>query len=415
MPAPTKIYFGQIASKQWQDWVQVINVSNEDSQMMAVARNEKGQTVWSGDKSLRPFQAWVIPIDPVSVNQELSLVVSSNKPLIGERHCHLGTEVLAFPGAAPEQRSVGRRLFFPELSGPCRDWFRIFNISEQTALVNMISRDLEGAIVKQFGSQIGSLGFIHFSDEMTGNVYGSLEVISTQTIVSERHLHYAEVIKGVAVGQLGQVLDPPTPTTIYFPQIAAGAWLDWVKIVNVSQEQAKLTALARNDAGQAVWSSENTLRPFQTWIVPVDPIAKQKDVSLTISSNKQVSGERHCHLETMILAFPGACPEMKTAGRRLFFPEIVAGSYDFFRFLNITDQTAMVNGVIRDTEGIIKLQFSFQIPPFGYTTATDQNLVDLQGTLEILSTQIIVGERHLRYGPQSYKGVTIGQFGQVLD
>lgn len=415
MPAPTKIYFGQIASKQWQDWVQVINVSNEDSQMMAVARNEKGQTIWSGEKSLRPFQAWVVPVEPVSVNQELSLVVSSNKPLVGERHCHLGTEVLAFPGAAPELRSVGRRLFFPELSGPCRDWFRIFNVSEQTALVNVIARDLEGAIIHQFPRQITPLGFASFADSMVGNIYGSLEVISTQPIVSERHLHYAEVIKGVAVGQLGQVLDAPTPTTIYFPQIAAGVWRDWVKIVNVSQEEAKLTALARNDAGQAVWSSENTLRPFQTWIAPVDPITNQKDVSLTISSNKQVSGERHCHLETMILAFPGACPEMKTAGRRLFFPEIAAGSYDFFRFLNITDQTAMVNSIIRDTDGIIKMQFSFQIQPFGFATARDEDLVDLQGTLEILSTQTLVGERHLVYGPRSYKGVTVGQLGQVLD
>jgi hypothetical protein len=415
MPAPTKIYFGQIASQQWQDWVQVINVSNEDSQMMAVARDEKGQTVWSGEKSLRPFQAWVVPIDSASPNQELSLVVSSNKPLIGERHCHLGTQVLAFPGAAPELRSVGRRLFFPELSGPCQDWFRIFNISEQTALVNVISRDLEGVIVKQFGTQIASLGFIHFSDEMTGNVYGSLEVISTQPVVSERHLHYGEVIKGVAVGQLGQVLDAPTPTTLYFPQIAAGVWLDWVKIVNVSQEDAKLTALASDEAGKAVWSSENTLRPFQTWVVPVDPITNQKDVSLTVSSNKPISGERHCHLDTMILAFPGACSEMKTAGRRLFFPEIAAGSYDFFRFLNITDQTAMVNPIIRDTDGVIKAQFSFQIQPYGYATAADENLVDLQGTLEILSTQALVGERHLVYAPSSYKGVTIGQFGQVLD
>jgi hypothetical protein len=54
--------------------------------MMAVARDEKGQTVWYGEKSLRPFQAWVVSIGTVSVNQELSLVVSSNKPLVGERH-----------------------------------------------------------------------------------------------------------------------------------------------------------------------------------------------------------------------------------------------------------------------------------------------------------------------------------------
>ncbi len=256
MPAPTKIYFGQVASQEWTDWVQVINVSPEESRVLAVARDINGQTVWSSEKALRSFQGWVIPVEPVSVKQELSLVVSSDKAIVGERHCHLGTEVLAFPGAAPELRSVGRRLFFPELVAGCADFFRVFNISEQDALVNVIVRDINGIITKQFGSQIKPLGFWSFMDDMTGNVNGTLEMLSTQTIVSERHLHYGSAIKGVAVGQLGQVLDPPTPNRIYFAQIAAGGWGDWVQVINVANENANVLATARDENGQTVWSAE---------------------------------------------------------------------------------------------------------------------------------------------------------------
>jgi len=116
-----------------------------------------------------------------------------------------------------------------------------------------------------------------------------------------------------------------------------------------------------------------------------------------------------------MLPFPGACPEMRTAGRRLFFPELVAGSYDFFRVLNITDQISLVNVIARNTEGIIVNQVSYQIPPFGYLTVPDEATKNVQGTLEMLSTQIVVGERHLHYGQQYHPGVAIGQLGQIID
>jgi len=415
MPAPTKIYYPQIASQDWIDWVQVINVSSENSNVLAVARDVNGQTVWSGEKALGPFQGWVIPVEPVSVKQELSLTVSSDKSIIGERHCHLKTEVLAFPGAAPELRNLGRRLFFPELVVGCADYFRIFNISDQNALINVIVRDINGIITKQFSGQIKPLGFWYFMDDMTGNTNGTLELLSTQPIAAERHLHYGEAIKGVAVGQLGQLLDPPTPNKIHYAQIAAGGWGDWVQVINVSNENAKVLAMARDENGQTIWSQEKALNPFQGWIVPVDPVAAEKDLSLTVTSDKAITGERHCHFETQVLPFPGACPEMKTAGRRLFFPELVAGCYDFFRFLNITDQVAMGSAILRDINGNVTQQHSFQIKPFGYVTVRDEDTVNLQGTLEILSTQVIVGERHLHYGELYHKGVAIGQLGQVLD
>jgi len=416
MPAPTKIYFGQIASGQWLDWVQVVNVSNEESNVIAIARNEKAETVWSGEKTLKPFQAWVIPVEPASVKQELSLVVSSNKSIVGERHCHLGTEVLAFPGAAPELKSAGRRLFYPEIVAGAGDFFRVLNISDQVALVNIIVRDINGKIVKQFGNQIPPLGFWSFTDNETGNVQGTLELVSTQVIVSERHLHYGEMIKGVAVGQLAQVMDVGTiPTKIYFAQIAAGTWGDWVQVINHSDETAKVTAVTRNEKGEATWSIEKSLEPFQGWIIPVDPVASQTDFSLFVSADKHIIGERHCWLEKQMLPFPGACPEMRTAGRRLFFPELVAGSYDFFRVLNITDQISLVNVIARNTEGIIVNQVSYQIPPFGYLTVPDEATKNVQGTLEMLSTQIVVAERHLHYGQQYHPGVAIGQLGQIID
>jgi hypothetical protein len=416
MPAPTKIYFAQIASGPWADWVQVVNVSNEQSHVMAIARNENGETVWSGEKSLRPFQAWVVPVEPASEKQELSLTVSSDKGIVGERHCHLGTEVLAFPGAAPELRNMGRRLFYPEIVAGCADFFRVFNVSDQPAMVNVIVRDINGKVTKQFGREIKPLCFWSFFDADVGNVQGTLELISTQPIVSERHLHYGEAIQGVAVGQLAQVMDvTPLPTKIYFAQIAAGTWGDWVQVINHSDETAKIVATARDEQGIAKWSNEKSLDPYQGWIVPVDPVANQVDFSLTVSADKHIVGERHCHLEKQVLPFPGASPETRTAGRRLFFPELVAGSYDFFRVLNITEHPALVNAIVRNTDGIIVRQTNAQIAPFGYWTLPDEATNNAQGTLEIFSTQIVVGERHLHYGQQYHPGVAIGQLGQVID
>ncbi|MEK7395944.1 MAG: hypothetical protein AAB116_03295, partial [Candidatus Poribacteria bacterium] len=259
MPAPTKIYFPQIAAAEWIDWVQVVNVGNDQSQVMAIARNEKGETVWSGEKTLKPFQTWVVPVEPVSKNQELSLTVSSNQGIVGERHCHLGTEVLAFPGACPEMRSVGRMLFYPEIAAGCADYFRVFNISDQPAMINVIARDSNGKIAKQFSNQIVPLGFWSFMDQDFGSISGTLELISTQVIVSERHLHYGEAIKGVAVGQLAQVMDVnPLPNKVHFGQIAPGAWADWVQVINHSPEQAKLVAVARSGLGEVRWSGEKT-------------------------------------------------------------------------------------------------------------------------------------------------------------
>lgn len=416
MPAPNKIYFGQVASGVWADWVQVINVTNENAKLLAVARDANGRTIWSGEKTLGPFQGWTIPIEPISAQQELSLIVSSDKGIVGERHCHLGTEVLAFPGAAPELGTAGRRLFFPELSDACTDWFRVLNIDNQRALINVIVRDTYGNIFKQFSGQIDPLCFWSFADELVGKVSGSMEMLSTQMIVAERHLHYGEVIKGVAVGQLGQVLDiSPFPTKLYFAQIAAGQWRDWVKIVNVSGEPARLISTAKDEEGNTVWSNERSVNPYQDWVVPVDPVAAQKDLSLTVSSNKHIVGERHCHLGTEVLPFPGAAPETRTAGRRLFFPELVAGSYDFFRILNITDQLAIVNAIVRDINGSVIKQLNGQIKPFGFWTIHDPDTVNVQGTMEIISTQIVVGERHLHYGGGAHAGSAVGQLGQVLD
>ena len=44
------------------------------------------------------------------------------------------------------------------------------------------------------------------TDKDFGQVTGTMEILSTQPVVAERHVYYANVSKG-AVGQLGQVLD----------------------------------------------------------------------------------------------------------------------------------------------------------------------------------------------------------------
>jgi len=204
MPASNRIYFPQIAAGVWADWVKVVNVNNEAANAEAVARNSMGQVVWSTTNALRPYQGWVIPVDPVSAQQDVSLVVTSNRPIVGERHCHLGTEVLAFPGASIEAKTTGTRLFYPEVVQGCSDNVRFFNITENYAFISVIVRDISGFTFRQFSGQINPMGFVIFLDQHIGNVQGTLEAFATQPCVGERHLHYGN---GVAVGQLAQILN----------------------------------------------------------------------------------------------------------------------------------------------------------------------------------------------------------------
>jgi len=209
MPLTNRLYFAQVAAGVWADWVQVINVSGETSKVSAIARDRNGIILWSNERMLGPYQGWVVPVEPASRQQDLSLVLISDKAIVGERHCHLGTEVLAFPGAAPEMGTVGRRLFFPELVAGCLDVFIVFNIVDQEGEINVIVRDVNGNVTGQFASRIKPMGVLVFTDNETGNVQGTVEIISTQPVVAERHLHYRGQYHpdGVAVGQLGQVLD----------------------------------------------------------------------------------------------------------------------------------------------------------------------------------------------------------------
>lgn len=203
MPLATRIYFPQIAAGVWADWVKIVNVGNNVGNVEAVARNYLGQVVWTARNTLRPYQAWIVPVDPASATQDVSLTVTSNSPIVGERHCHLGTEVLAFPGASFEAKTVGTRLFYPEVVQGCADNVRFFNVTEYYAFIKVIVRDVSGFTFRQFSAQINPMGFVIFTDQDIGNVQGTLEAFCTQPCAGERHLHYGN---GVAVGQLAQVL-----------------------------------------------------------------------------------------------------------------------------------------------------------------------------------------------------------------
>jgi hypothetical protein len=113
---------------------------------------------------------------------------------------------MAFPGASFEGGTIGRRLFFPELYSGGYDWFRIVNVSEFEALINVIARDINGRIIRQLAGRARPYGFWILSDENLGQVDGTLERQSTQPIFGERQLDYRTASKG-SVGQLGQVID----------------------------------------------------------------------------------------------------------------------------------------------------------------------------------------------------------------
>jgi hypothetical protein len=206
MPAPKTIYFSQIAAGAWNDWVRVVNISQAQAKVLAIARNRTASTVWSDEHNLNPFEAWHPPVQGRADRRgDVSLEVRSDQPIVGERHCHHGTQVLDFPGASPETRTVANRLFFPELYSGAYDWLRVFNVGEDQALISIVARDVNGRIVRQLQGRASPLGWWDFSDRNIGQINGTLEVISSQPVVVERHMHYSG--NKTAVGQLGIAVD----------------------------------------------------------------------------------------------------------------------------------------------------------------------------------------------------------------
>lgn len=415
MPATTRIFFSQVAHGTWKDWIEIVNVGNDRTKLTAIARDQNGKAVWSTQKSINPFQCWVVPAEGVADKKgDVSLGITSNQPILGERHCHLGSQVLDFPGAAVKLDSAGTRLFFAEIASYIGDWLRFMNVGESDALITVVGHDRNtGQVVAQFSGKAPPLGFWTVGDAQVGEVTGTLEVISTQPIIGERHSHYAGGKS--AVGQLGQIMEgrAPTPRNIYFSQIAPGDWKDWVTVTNVSNQRAKLTGIARDRNGKPVWSDDKTVNPFQCWMPPLDDATKNQQVSLEITSNQPVLGERHCHLQTQVLSFPGAASELGTVGRRLFFPELYSGANDWLMFLNVGEANALVTVVARDRNTAeIMAQFQANIKPLGHWIVPDSRIKNVTGTLEITSTQPIVGERHMHY-----KGgkTAVSQLGQVIE
>jgi hypothetical protein len=113
--------------------------------------------------------------------------------------------MLDFPGAALENRTVANRLLFPELYSGAHDWIRVFNVGEKEALISIVARDVNGRILRQLQGKARSLGWWDLSDRNIGQINGTLEVMSSQPVVAERHMTYSG--NRTSVGQLGVAID----------------------------------------------------------------------------------------------------------------------------------------------------------------------------------------------------------------
>ena len=172
MPGATTLYFPEIGPA-WVDWVQVVNVGNEPTKVLAMARNPaNGQPTWSEEKEIDAFECWTPNVEAIGENS--SMQVSADQPIVAERHMHGGTNVMDFVGAAVEYETVGQRLFFPELVSGARDWFRFLNVGEADALVNLVIRNRNGDVIRQHHRQIPPLCTWDLAEETMGNVVGKL-------------------------------------------------------------------------------------------------------------------------------------------------------------------------------------------------------------------------------------------------
>ena len=408
MPGATTLYFPEVGPS-WEDWVQVVNVGNEPTKVLAIARHAgNGQPLWSEEKNLSPFECWTPNVE--AVKQNSSMQFTADQPIIAERHMHGGTNILDFVGAAVEYETVGLRLFFPELVAGAQDWFRFLNVGEADSMVNIVLRNRNGDVIRQIHRNIPPLRCWDINEGGMGNVTGTVEVQGTQPLVGERHLHYQG--GKTSVGQFGQVISD-APKTLYFPEVGP-AWHDWVIVVNVGREDAKITMIARDDGtGKPVWSTERTtLRPFECWTPNMEEIKIKSSVEAR--SDQPIVAERHMHSGTSIIDLPGASAEGGHVGRRLFFPEVYTGARDWFRLLNVDEADAMINIVIRNRHGQIIRQLHNNIKPFCCWDVDDQRMGNVRGTVEVQSSQSIVGERHMHY-TGIHKGAVVGEYGVVID
>jgi hypothetical protein len=119
------------------------------------------------------------------------------------------------------------------------------------------------------------------------------------------------------------------------------------------------------------------------------------------------------HSGTAIVDLPGASEESGHVGIRLFFPEVASGAKDWFRFLNVGENDALVNIIIRDKKGDVRRQIHRRIKPFCCADVDEGAMGNVRGSVEAQSSQPIVGERHLHY-QSGHKGAVVGEYGVVI-
>ena len=112
---------------------------------------------------------------------------------------------------------------------------------------------------------------------------------------------------------------------------------------------------------------------------------------MQFSADQPIVAERHMHKDSNILDFVGAAEEYETVGLRLFFPELVPGAHDWFRFLNVGEADALVNIIVRNRRGDIIRQHHHKIRPQCCWDINEGIMGNVRGTLEVQSTQPIVG------------------------
>ena len=70
-------------------------------------------------------------------------------------------------------------------------------------------------------------------------------------------------------------------------------------------------------------------------------------------------------------------------------------------------------GPLINRKGEVITQFQGQIKPYHCWDFDDGRLKDVRGTVEAVSTQSIIGERHMHY-KNGHKGAVVGAYGVVL-
>lgn len=185
-----ELYFPQIITT-WNDWIEVINIGSGEARINIIGRNYNGKLIWKQESALFPLNSHIITLNDVDEN-DISLQIISDQPLVGQRYIYSESGVTILLGASEQTKTVGKKYFLlSELLPDTVDWFRFLNVGEVDSKLYFVFRTNKGEFITDRDFFLAPFCWWDVGQEER-NIGGdtNFEVVSSQPLIIERHIYY---------------------------------------------------------------------------------------------------------------------------------------------------------------------------------------------------------------------------------